>query len=458
MKIKQRAQQQLADNVRFQALVIIYDVMIEDEYSNIRLQKAIDQHLVASKDQGLLVRIVYGTIQHYNYLAYQVDQLTQDKQVDPWVKVLLMMSLYQLLHLDRVPDHAVINEAVQIAKTNGHGGLGNFVNAILRRFQREGAVDIPKDFPTYQQWVLQYSIQEELIDLLCQQRTDAEIEALLESLNHPPHVSIRVNSKLASRDQVKLALLDDGIHAENSQVSPNGLRLVEGNVVQSSAYLDGHVIVQDESSMLVAPLGKLQGHEKVLDACSAPGGKATHIATLLDQGSVLALDVSEAKLQKVQDHAQRMGLTPWLSCQVADASQVERGQVGQFDRIYVDAPCSGLGLMRRKPEIKYKKAIQDILALQEIQEKILENMYTLLAPGGILVYSTCTLSLEENEQVLQGWLKNHPDMTIDPILPEETLAKRSLTSQGFLRIWPDHYHTDGFFIARMKKESPSDSN
>ena len=153
-----------------------------------------------------------------------------------------------------------------------------------------------------------------------------------------------------------------------------------------------------------------------------------------------------------------MGLTPWLSCQVADASQVERGQIGQFDRIYVDAPCSGLGLMRRKPEIKYKKAIQDILALQEIQEKILENMYTLLAPGGILVYSTCTLSLEENEQVLQGWLKNHPDMTIDPILPEETLAKRSLTSQGFLRIWPDHYHSDGFFIARMKKESPSDSN
>ena len=296
MKIKQRAQQQLTDNVRFQALVIIYDVMIEDEYSNIRLQKVIDQHLVASKDQGLLVRIVYGTIQHYNYLAYQVDQLTQDKQVDPWVKVLLMMSLYQLLHLDRVPDHAVINEAVQIAKTNGHGGLGNFVNAILRRFQREGVVDIPKDLPTYQQWVLQYSIQEELIDLLCQQRTDAEIEALLESLNHPPHVSIRVNSKLTSRDQVKLALLDDGIHAENSQVSPNGLRLLEGNVVQSSAYLDGHVIVQDESSMLVAPLGKLQGHEKVLDACSAPGGKATHIATLLDQGSVLALDVSEAKL------------------------------------------------------------------------------------------------------------------------------------------------------------------
>lgn len=458
MKIKQRASQQLNSNVRFQALIIIHEVMFEEEYSNIRLQKVIEQNLFSDKDQALLVRLVYGSIQHYSYLSYQVDQVSQGRKLDTWVRVLLTLSLYQLLYLDRIPDHAVINEAVTIAKTNGHGGLGNFVNAILRKFQRQGEVDIDESLPEIDQWAIRYSIQKEIIEILLEQRPASEVEALLGNLNQAPYLSVRIQPKKTTREDVKIELMQAGYDVEDSPISPYGLRLREGNVVTSLAYREGRIIVQDESSMLVAPIGKLQGDEKVLDTCSAPGGKATHIASLLDQGSVLALDISEAKLNKVAQHAQRMDLSDWLVCQLADATTFNPVTGMVYDRIYVDAPCSGLGLMRRKPEIKHKPHPQAIKNLREIQYKILENIYTLLAPGGILVYSTCTISREENELLLEQWLQAHPDMTVDPITPQECQADLSLTDQGYIRIWPDQYHTDGFFIARMTKESKSDTN
>lgn len=458
MKIKQRARQSFKTNVRFHALTVIHEVMIEDQYSNIRLQKIIDQGLFSDKDQALLVRLVYGSIQQYRYLAYQVHHLSKGRSLDSWVEVLLIMSLYQLIDLDRIPDHAVIHEAVTIAKTNGHGGLGNFVNAILRRFQRQGPVSIDDQLSLTDQWAIRYSINPDIIDVLLAQKSFEEVEDLLASLNTQAYVSLRINPKKGNRQEILSKLVQAGYDVEESLISPDGLRLKTGNIIDSDTYRNGEVIVQDESSMLVAPIGKLEGHERVLDSCAAPGGKATHIASLLDQGSILALDVSAAKLDKVRRHAQRMDLSPWLTCQVADATTFGQDTGEKFERIYVDAPCSGLGLMRRKPEIKYKKHLPDIQTLQGVQYKILENIYTLLAPGGILVYSTCTISQEENEWLLERWLQAHPDISIDPILDQETWANQSITPEGYLRIWPDQYHTDGFFIARMKKESPKDSN
>ena len=224
-------------------------------------------------------------------------------------------------------------------------------------------------------------------------------------------------------------------------------------MIYSTAFSKGQLTIQDESSMLVAPLGELKGQEQVLDACSAPGGKATHIASYLTQGHLTALDISENKLKKVADHLQRMALDDRVTLQVSDATKFNPKNNQLYDIIYLDAPCSGLGLMRRKPEIKYQKTQEDISGLAKIQAELLDHMASLLKVGGTLVYSTCTVSLEENEQALAQFIKRQPAFSIDQLTEEDNLPSDILTVDGQIRIWPNQYHTDGFFISRLTKNN-----
>ena len=203
--------------------------------------------------------------------------------------------------------------------------------------------------------------------------------------------------------------------------------------------------------MLVAPLGQLKGHEKVLDACAAPGGKATHIASLLDNGHLWALDISKRKLKILADHLDRMNLSDRVTLHATDALKYSPDFQDLFDVIYLDAPCSGTGLMRRKPEIKYRKDQTSIDSLCQIQDQLLEKAASLLKPGGRLIYSTCSLVYEENEYQVQSFLKKHSNFMIDPVKEEEGVPKKLLTEEGYIRVWPQVYHTDGFFISRFIK-------
>lgn len=441
--------------IRWQALKIIHKVEFEAEYSNVLIDRFIVHTNFKEIDKRLLVQLVYGVIQRRLTLDYYLELMLKGKKIDTWVESLLRMSIYQMIYLDKIPNHAILNDAVNIAKINGHDGLGKFVNAILRRFEREELRQLPdiENSPveaisiktSTPQWLVK-----ELINWL---GNDIErVEKLLLGLLDNPQFSIRVVGAAEERGTIQQNLNEEGIETEISQLSPFGLLVKKGNVLESNVFLSGKVTVQDESSMLVAPLGISTGKEMILDACSAPGGKTTHMAQLLTDGHVTALDLSYAKLNRVKEHAERMFLQDKITTFVADASKFTPKNNELYDTIYLDAPCSGLGLMRRKPEIKYQKKYDEIIELAKIQADLIRHVATLLKPGGTLVYSTCTLAPQENERLIEQFISEHSDFKINPISTNDGVNCQLLNEKGQVRIWPDQFNTDGFFICRLTKK------
>lgn len=454
MRIKKQSEKRLKTNLRWDMLKLVYAIEYKGAFSNLLLNDYIQAEKRSDNDQSLVVKVVYGTVQHRYTLDYYLAPFLKGKKVEDWIASLLRISAYQLVYLDRIPDHAVVNEAVQIAKVNGHQGLGNFVNGILRAFIRTPLADLAEIKDETERLSVKHSIQPWMIEELAQFLKPDELEELLASLNQEPIVSARINAAPEERAAMIEQLQTEGFQVEESLLSPYGIRALNDNPVNSSLFKAGKITIQDESSMLVAPLGQLQGDEEVLDPCAAPGGKATHIASLLSKGGhVTAVDLSAEKLNKLVEHAQRMGLSPRITALAQDARKLDLNTQKAFDVIYLDAPCSGLGLMRRKPEIKYVKAATDLQALAKLQMEILTHVAGFLKVGGKLIYSTCTLSGIENEALLTEFLKHDSAFKVDPIQAAEVNGqKRILTDEGYVRIWPHLYHTDGFFISRLIKE------
>lgn len=450
MKIKKRSHHKLKDNLRWDMLKLLDAIDHEERFSHLVIDQYLSQSARSMQDKNLVVRVVYGSVQRRLTLDYYLHPFIKGKNPDPWVQSLLRLSIYQALYLDRIPQHAIVNEAVEIAKVNGHQGLAKYVNAILRNFFRQGPADLEAIQKDTQRWSIQYSLPEWLVKYLSDHLDQADFHALAESLNQPAHLSVRINRH---SDQVLKDLEAAGLEVVASQVAPVGIRVTGGNPIHTTSYLKGDITIQDESSMLVAPLGQLQGDERVLDACAAPGGKATQIASYLKTGHLQALDLSSHKLNKLAQHAKRMGLEDKISLQAIDARTFVPDTQMLYDVIYLDAPCSGLGLMRRKPEIKYQKSKADIESLVQLQKELLDHLSGLLKVGGLLVYSTCSITYEENEWQVDNFLDRHPNFERQPILKEEVLAKDLITNQGDLRIWPHQYETDGFFISRLCKKS-----
>lgn len=453
MKIKKRAEKSLKKNVRWQALKIIYEVEYKNQYSNILINRFLNNSSLDDRDERLLVQLVYGVIQHRYTLNYYLKSITKGKKIESWVKSLLRLSVYQLIYLDRIPEHAIVNEAVNIAKENGHQRLGKFVNALLRQFLRQEKLDVNKIEDVAERFKIKYSIQKWIVDMLLTQVGEKQTEDILQSIQKEPFVAARINAETNQREEILSELKTEGFDVEKSELSPYGIRCLKGNLIHSSAFKEGRITIQDESSMLVAPIGNLSGDEHVLDACSAPGGKATHIARLLKNGHLDALDISAKKLFKVEEHAKRLHLDDKITTKVTDASKFIPENNELYDMIYLDAPCSGLGLLRRKPEIKYEKSYQDVISLVEVQLKLLNHLQALLKSGGTLIYSTCTLSYEENEQVINDFIKKHTGFVLDPIKETEGIPKDIINDKGQIRIYPNQYHTDGFFIARLIKQN-----
>jgi hypothetical protein len=254
-----------------------------------------------------------------------------------------------------------------------------------------------------------------------------------------------------SIEEVQTLLKEEGVAVQPSKLSPRAVIVEEGDLLQSKAFKEGIVTVQDESSSLVAQVGALHPRDKVLDTCAAPGGKTTHFASYLvakEGGLVEALDLHENKLRKIHQNAKRLGVEDRIHTHALDARKAkELFKEESFDAVFVDAPCSGLGLMRRKPDIKYTKNSEDLTNLTKIQLEILSSIATMVKKGGKLIYSTCTINKGENEEVVHSFLEGHPEFELQPI--EEfgcTMENPMLT------ILPHEYHTDGFFIARMVRK------
>lgn len=424
--------------------MVLEDVFDNGAYSNIALNQALQSSAMSQKDKSLVTELIYGTVARKITLEWYLAHYIADRdKLEPWVYYLLMVSLYQLLYLDKIPAHAVVNDAVAIAKNRGNKkGAEKLVNAVLRRASQEELPAPSSIRRKNKRLSVLYSTPVWLVKKLSEQYGDERAEAILASLFVRNKASIRVI------DPDKLPGIAAATGAELSQLSPVGLVKSAGHFVATDYFAEGDITIQDESSQLVAPTLDLQGNEQILDACAAPGGKTTHMASYLTSGHIIALDLYGHKLDLIKDNAKRLGVADKISTHKLDATKVhEVFAADSFDKILVDAPCSGIGLIRRKPDIKYNKENQDFNSLQEIQLQILSSVCQTLRKGGIITYSTCTIFDEENFQVIEKFLASHPNFEQVKLSHKQ----EDIVVDGCLAITPEQYQTDGFFIAQVKR-------
>ncbi|MEK3800212.1 16S rRNA (cytosine(967)-C(5))-methyltransferase RsmB [Peribacillus sp. FSL H8-0477] len=442
-------------NVRELAVDVLESVEKNQSYSNLLLNSKIEKHNLSGVDNGLLTEITYGTIQRKMTLDYYLEPFVRDrKHTLSWVYNLLRISLYQMVYLDKVPDHAIIYEAVEIAKKRGHKGISSMVNGVLRNIQRQGVRPLTDIKDETERLAIATSHPQWLVERWIEQYGVEKTSEMCEINLTAPLQTVRVNTRKISRDELVRLLTEEGFAVEKSSIVPEAINCLRGNLVHSESYTLGFMTVQDESSMLVAhALGAVE-NDMVLDACAAPGGKTTHIAERLTTGQVSAIDLHDHKVKLIKKQAQRLGLRN-IKTYVADSRDVQQKFSAEgFDRILIDAPCSGLGVMRRKPDIKYTKSKNDIIKLASIQTELLDAAAPLLKQGGRLVYSTCTVDQEENQRVAEAFLQRHPDFERDLELQERLPeGVQSFVEDNMLQIFPQDLDSDGFFISSFKKKS-----
>ncbi|MGD6793675.1 16S rRNA (cytosine(967)-C(5))-methyltransferase RsmB [Metabacillus indicus] len=443
------------NNVRETALETLLMIEKNQAYSHLLLNSMIKKHGVKEIDIPLLTEIVYGTLQRRDTLDFYLAPFIKNaKKTEQWVKNLLRLSVYQMVYLDRVPERAVFHEAVEIAKHRGHKGIASFVNGILRSIQRQGLPSTAEIKDEAERIAVETSFPLWLVKRWISQLGAADAKKMCEATLTPPSVSARVNLMKNTRGELMEQLLAKGFQIEEGDLTADAIKSLKGSLVQTEEFKEGRFTIQDESSMLVARTLAPEKGDAVLDACAAPGGKSTHIAEILENtGTVYSLDLHKQKVSLITEQAERLGLTN-IKTETMDSRKVhERFKNEQFDKILVDAPCSGLGVVRRKPDIKYTKSAEDVKRLSQIQLEILSSAAPLLKKGGTLVYSTCTIDSEENGQVVDKFLAEHSEFELDSAmadrLPE---AAKPYADGGQVQILPHYFGTDGFYIASLRKK------
>ncbi|MBN3526073.1 16S rRNA (cytosine(967)-C(5))-methyltransferase RsmB [Paenibacillus apiarius] len=445
------------------ALEVLVQVEKEHSYSNLKLNEALQAAKLERVDAALATELVYGTIQRLNTIDGVLEQKVQRglAKLKPWMRNLLRMSLYQLRYLDRVPPHAAVNEAVAIAKRRGQQAMGGFVNGVLRAVMREPELwNAPAAADAVSRIAWEHSHPAWLVSRWVEAYGEADTAAMCAANNRPPHGSARVNRLRAERDGLLADMQASGLNVKASAVTPDGIVAAgAGNLAHSVWYQDGRLSVQDESSMLVVQALRPEAGMRVLDCCAAPGGKSTHIAEAMgDMGEVVANDVHAHKVALIAEQAARLGLKSLRTMNADAAALSEALPQGSFDAVLLDAPCTGFGVIRRKPDIKWTKHPEDVSSIAALQARLLAEAARLVRPGGRLVYSTCTVEHVENEAVVRAFLAEQAhdgwglDETWKAALPAAALAAALERSpSGMLQVLPQDAGSDGFFIACLTK-------
>ncbi|WP_342600648.1 16S rRNA (cytosine(967)-C(5))-methyltransferase RsmB [Psychrobacillus sp. FSL H8-0483] len=439
-------------NVRDAALTILMAVEKQQAYSNLLLHQTIEKYTIEPKDRALLTELTYGTLQYKMTLDYYLQPFIKGK-LDDWVKQLLRLSLYQIHYLSRIPDHAAVNEAVNIAKRRGHKGISGAVNGILRSILREGVRSMEEIKDEVERLSIETSHPLWMVKRFISQYGFETTEKMLKENNEAPVTTLRVNLFKRTVEQVLHLLTQEGYVVAQSEVIPECIYLFNAQAAKTTAFQNGFVTIQDESSMIPAYALQVEPGMTVLDMCSAPGGKTTHIAEKMkNTGKLVAMDIHQHKLKLVKENAERLGFSFIETVEMDGRKASEAYPEQSFDRILVDAPCSGLGVMKRKPDIKYTKNEKDFATLKPIQMNLLDEAYKLLKPNGLLVYSTCTVDREENEGTSQLFLESHPDMHLQHF-PDVVKNIKEQEQEGMLQLFPHDLRSDGFFVAVFQKKS-----
>ncbi|MFT8317180.1 MAG: 16S rRNA (cytosine(967)-C(5))-methyltransferase RsmB [Sporolactobacillus sp.] len=446
-------------SAREQALDLLIAVMKKGSYSPIALNDALSNGDLSERDSALVTTLVYGVLQRKMTLDFVLNRLYSGKrELDDWVRILLWLSIYQKMYLNRIPDHALVNEAVTIAKKRGHQGISGLVNGLLRHLLREGLPDFSAIDPEMKRLSVTSSHPEWLLQLWTEQWDQQTAARIAEADNQPPLTFIRANRTRVTPEKLIARLAEEEIYADKSTLSRDGLQVESGHPAQSRAFAEGLMTIQDQSSMLVADAVCPDETMRVLDACAGPGGKTTHLAERMgNKGQLIALDLHPHKTKLIDDTAQRLGLTNIETRPLDARKAVEAFGEASFDRLLLDVPCSGLGVIRRKPEIRWEKSPEDLEGLLRVQAQILERTAPLVRAGGWLVYSTCTLNREENDQQILAFLAGHPEFDWEPgfheRMPEKGFEHASFSRQeSMLQIMPFTFESDGFFIACLKRK------
>ena len=457
MKKAPASESETAKSCRELAVEILLKVDERKAYADILLDHALKTASLSPQDQALLTQLIYGALRWRGRIDWQLSRVLPRPLagMNGYLRNLLRLTLYQLFFLDRVPDYAAVNEGVELAKRRGGPKAAGLVNAVTRRLLREKdhLADLPEG-DAARQLSVQWSHPEWLVKKWLGYFGGKETEALLRANNEESPLVLRANRLKVDREALLQKLTAAGIEAIRSSWAPQAIVLKTGSpVVKLPGFAEGLFQVQGEASQLVAFLLDPKPGERVLDACAAPGGKTTHIAELMeDRGELVANDISARGLEKLKENVQRLGLT-CVEAVAADVTQGLKGQLASpYDRILADVPCSGLGTLRSHPEAKWHREEKDIGRLSRLQRKILEQLPPYLKPGGILVYATCTLTREENEEVVEDFLRDHDDFALEngaDFLPEPA---RSMARGNYFLALPHKHGTDGFFAARMRKQ------
>lgn len=440
-------------NAREVALKIINTIDTNAAYANIALAKELGAQQLSDQDRRFVTELVYGTVKAGATLDWILEHYLSRslKKVAPVIRNILRMGVYQLFFLSKVPASAACNQAVELTKKYGHAGTVKFVNAVLRNAARspEKVVYPAMQDDPVRSLALRYFHPDWIVKRWIERLGAEEAEALCQINNATPPLSLRTNTLKLSRDKLLPVLAEEGVECEASRWTPEGILCYGYPALGSLQSLQqGLFQIQDESSMLVAHVVAPRAGEFILDVCSAPGGKSTHMAALMsNQGRIVAADVHEHKLALVQENAARLGIGI-IETKVLDATKIGDLYAGQADRVLVDAPCSGLGVLRRKPDARWRKSPAMLKELPELQGQILHSAACCVKPDGILVYSTCTTEPEENTQVVDAFLQSHPEFVLEKTgnyLPQPHSAQETV------QLWPQRDQVDGFFIARMKR-------
>ena len=417
-------------------------------WPNGALKEYIARDRLPPRDAALATRLCYGVLQNRNKLDFYLKQLLTGrlKDLHPVVRDILHLGLYQIYELDKVPESAAVNESVTLAKKYcKNPKAGALVNAVLRKAATKGTLQEPVSYAD------RYSHPDELISLLKANLPKGKLEPMLIADNAAPRTVVQVNALRISAEELAERLNREHVSARPHEWMPDCLVLSgTGSLEQLPAFREGLFYVQDPAaklSVLCAGLPETGGN--ALDCCAAPGGKSFAAAIAMGgKGSIVSCDIYPHKTALIENGAARLGLTN-ITARQQDASQVVPEWVGAMDTVIADVPCSGLGIIRKKPDIRYKnlKELEDLPALQL---KILETQASYVRPGGTLLYSTCTVLKRENEDVVSAFLAAHSEFTTEPLPLPDVFPKNET---GMLTLIPGEYDTDGFFICRLRRKA-----
>lgn len=443
------------DKARHTAIIVLKEVNQDGKYANISLKEHLDRNRFDDRDASFITQLVYGTLENQAFIDQVLRKFAKMGKVNPWIENILRIGCYQILYLDRVPDSAACNESVKLCAKFGFKSLKGFVNGVLRNIARnkEELKSLKTDATDAKSLANLYGFPSWLVEMWIQEYGLENVRGIVKASVREGWITIRINKRKTYKEELVQKLEEQGVQVERGIYFDNALRVKGiGDIQSNPLYRQGLFTIQGESSMLVCQVLAPKPGEMILDACSAPGGKAIYLAELMDlEGKVYAFDIHEHRVELITKNRDRMDAS--IVCpKEQDATIFDPKMEQNMDRVLIDAPCSGWGVLHKKPDIKLRIKEENMDSLYRLQCNIIENCSRYLKVGGRMVYSTCTINPRENNDIVEGFLVQHPEFELEDFteqLPDN--LNGMVIKEGMVQLFPDSEGTDGFFIAKLRR-------